>query len=125
MGRPKKEIDRKQFENLCGLQCTQEEICGWFGICSDTLESWCKRTYEMNFSEVFKEKRGLGKISLRRNQWRLAEKSAPMAIWLGTQYLGQKDQVEASVAVDTTKEDALSQSLREMAEELESGELSG
>lgn len=74
----------------------------------------------MNFSEVFKEKRGLGKISLRRNQWRLAEKSATMAIWLGKQYLGQKDQVEASVAVDVAKEDALSKSLREMAEELES-----
>ena len=74
----------------------------------------------MNFSEVFKEKRGLGKISLRRSQWRLAEKSATMAIWLGKQYLGQKDQVEASVAVDTAKEDALSKSLREMAEELES-----
>ena len=122
MGRPKKEIDQKPFENLCGLQCTQEEICGFFDICSDTLESWCKRTYEMNFSEVFKEKRGLGKISLRRNQWRLAEKNATMAIWLGKQYLGQKDQVEASVAVDTAKEDALSKSLREMAEELESDE---
>lgn len=33
---------------------------------------------------------------------------------------GQKDQVEASVVVDTAKEDALSKSLREMAEELES-----
>ena len=74
----------------------------------------------MNFSEVLKDKRGLGKISLRRSQWRLAEKSATMAIWLGKQYLGQKDQVEASVAVDTAKEDALSKSLREMAEELES-----
>ena len=116
MGRPKKEIDQKQFENLCGLQCTQEEICGFFDICSDTLESWCKRTYEMNFSEVFKEKRGLGKISLRRNQWRLAEKNATMAIWLGKQYLGQKDQVEASVAVDVANEDALSKALREEME---------
>ena len=32
---------------------------------------------------------------------------------------GQKDYVEASVVVDTAKEDALSKSLREMAEELE------
>ena len=45
-----------------------------------------------------------------------------MAIWLGKQYLGQKDQVEVSVVVDTAKEDALSKSLREMAEELESDE---
>ena len=33
---------------------------------------------------------------------------------------GQKDYVEASVVVDMAKEDALSKSLREMAEELES-----
>lgn len=96
-GRPKKYIDEKQFESLCGLQCTLEEICGWFGVCSDTLESWCKRTYKMNFSEVFKQKRGIGKISLRRSQWRLAEKNANMAIWLGKQYLGQRDEPEQSV----------------------------
>lgn len=93
-GRHKKNIDEKQFESLCGLQCTLDEICGWFGVCSDTLESWCKRTYKMNFSEVFKQKRGIGKISLRRSQWRLAEKNANMAIFLGKQYLGQKDEPE-------------------------------
>ena len=76
----------------------------------------------MTFSEVYAEKRQKGRASLRRSQFRLAEKSATMAIWLGKQYLGQKDQVEASVAVDTAKEDALSKSLREMAEELESDE---
>lgn len=91
MGRPKKEIDQKQFESLCGLQCTLEEICGWFGITDKTLDAWCRRTYHANFSEVFKQKRGAGKISLRRSQWRLAEKNANMAIWLGKQYLGQED----------------------------------
>lgn len=29
-GRPQKEIDKKIFENLCGLQCTLEEIAGVF-----------------------------------------------------------------------------------------------
>ena len=119
MARPRKEIDQKQFENLCGLQCTKEEICGWFDVTDKTLENWCKRTYKAGFSEVFRQKRGLGKISLRRHQWRLAEKSANMAIWLGKQYLDQKDQPEIDVAV-TVNEDALSKSLREMAEELES-----
>ena len=121
MGRPLKEIDKKQFENLCGLQCTKEEICGWFDVTDKTLENWCKRTYKAGFSEVFRQKRGLGKISLRRHQWRLAEKNANMAILLGKQYLDQKDQPEIDVAV-TVNEDALSKSLREMAEELESGE---
>ena len=48
----------------------------------------------MSFSEVFKQKRGIGKISLRRYQFELAKKNANMAIWLGKQYLGQKDEVQ-------------------------------
>ena len=123
MARPRKKIDQKQFENLCGLQCTLEEICGWFGVCSDTLESWCVRTYKMNFSEVFKQKRGVGKISLRRSQWRLAGKNANMAIWLGKQYLGQRDIVEQTIAVDTVKDDELSASLKTLADGLKSDEV--
>lgn len=91
MGRPRKEIDQKSFESLCGLQCTLEEICGFFDVSDKTLDAWCKRTYKACFSEVFRQKRGTGKISLRRSQFRLAEKNANMAIWLGKQYLGQKD----------------------------------
>ena len=120
MARPRKEIDQKQFENLCGLQCTLEEICGWFDVTDKTLDGWCKRTYHASFSEVFKKKRGAGKISLRRSQWQLAAKNASMAIWLGKQYLGQRDQIETTVAIDKAKEDALSRSLRELAEDLKS-----
>lgn len=91
MGRPRKEIDREQFEKLCGLQCTKEEICGWFGVTDKTLDAWCRRALGQTFSEVYAEKRQVGKISLRRSQFRLAEKNATMAIWLGKQYLGQRD----------------------------------
>ena len=97
MARPRKEIDQKQFENLCGLQCTLEEICGWFEVTDKTLDGWCKRTYHASFSDVFKQKRGAGKISLRRSQWRLAEKNATMAIFLGKQFLGQRDSVDVAV----------------------------
>ena len=89
-------IDKKQFENLCGLQCTLLEICDFFDVEDDTLNSWCKKTYGTTFSEVFKLKRGKGQISLRRMQWKLAEKNAAMAIFLGKQYLGQKDKIEYS-----------------------------
>ena len=122
MARPRKEIDQKQFENLCGLQCTLEEICDWFGVTDKTLNSWCKRTYSESFSEVFRQKRSTGKISLRRSQWRLAEKNASMAIWLGKQYLGQKDIVEVGVEKDNVQDDALSKSLRELAKGLTSDE---
>lgn len=91
VGRPAAKIDRKSFESLCGLQCTKAEICGFFDISDKTLDGWCARTYGESFSDVFRKKRGTGKISLRRAQFRLAEKNANMAIWLGKQYLGQTD----------------------------------
>lgn len=94
MGRPRKEIDRLQFERLCAIQCTEEEIAGIFDCSVDTIENWCKRTYKTTFSEVYKIHSASGKASLRRTQFKLAERSAAMAIFLGKQYLGQKDTVE-------------------------------
>lgn len=120
MGRRPKEIDQKQFENLCGLQCTYDEICSWFDVTDKTLNSWCKRTYGKNFSDVFREKRGRGKISLRRTQWELAKKNASMAIFLGKQYLGQSDQGGVIAEKDVRQEDALSASLKKIAEGLDS-----
>lgn len=54
------------------------------------------------FFRNFPQKRGKGKISLRRHQMRLAEKNATMAIWLGKQYLGQTDRPEESVDMEDT-----------------------
>lgn len=106
-GRPKKQINQKQFENLCGLQCTRDEICTFFGITDKTLTRWCRETYGQSFSAVFQEKRELGKVSLRRNQWKLAEKNAAMAIFLGKNYLDQRDvqSVELSKSIDETEKE--------------------
>lgn len=93
-GRPKKTIDKKMFENMCAIQCTKDEICGIFDIDEKTLTRWCKDTYNEGFSDVFKKKSQIGKMSLRRAQFKQAEKNATMAIWLGKQYLGQRDNVE-------------------------------
>lgn len=112
-GRPRKKIDRKQFENLCGLQCTLEEIAYFFDCSEDTIERWCKREYKSNFAEIFKKKSSAGKISLRRNQFKLAEKSPAMAIWLGKQYLNQYERVE----VETEADDKLIQLLQELNNE--------
>ena len=92
-GRPRKEIDNKIFENLCGLQCTLEEIAGVFDCSVDTIERWCKREYGETFAETYKKHSAKGKMSLRRIQFKLAEKSAAMAIFLGKNYLGQKDNI--------------------------------
>ena len=85
-------IDKTQFEKLCALQCTRDEICAVLNVDDNTLIDWCKNTYGCDFRTIFTEKKQLGKMSLRRSQWKLAEKNPTMAIWLGKQYLGQKEQ---------------------------------
>ena len=94
MGRPKIPINQQEFEKLCYMQCTETEIASFFDCSVDTIENWCKATYETTFSEIFKRKSEYGKISLRRTQFKLAEKSPAMAIFLGKQYLGQKDEMQ-------------------------------
>lgn len=95
MGRPLKQIDQKLFEGMCRIQCTQEEMCDLLECNVDTLTDWCKRTYNQTFSEVFRQKRGQGKVSLRRMQWKTAEAgNVTMQIFLGKNFLGQSDKQE-------------------------------
>lgn len=103
-GRPHKEFDKKEFMNLVGMGCTQEEICWWFRDDTgkpanvDTLSRWCKRTFGENYQEYYKKNGGMAlKISLRKSQLKLAEKSAAMAIFLGKNYLGQTDKFEQGI----------------------------
>lgn len=96
MGRPRIEIDRKTFVDLVGLGCLQDEICWFFRdndgkpISEDTLTRWCKREFGCTFAEYRNKNSMMAlKIKLRRNQLKLSETSAAMAIWLGKQMLGQ------------------------------------
>ena len=107
MARPRIDIDMEQFKKLCAIQCTEEEIASWFKCSVDTIERWCKRELKMSFAEAFKTWSADGKISLRRNQFKMAEHNVSMAIFLGKQYLGQKDQQDVQISRsddDTIKE---------------------
>ncbi len=95
VGRPRIEIDKNEFEKLCGLHATRNEIAGWFECSEDTIENWCNSTYGVNFSVIFKQKASRGKISLRRKQMEVAlNGSIPMLIFLGKNKLGQRDSFE-------------------------------
>lgn len=91
MARPRKNIDQRSFENLCKIMCTLEEISGFFDCSPDTIERWCKRTYHERFTDTYSRFSAYGKMRLRRSQFKLAEKNATMGIWLGKQYLDQRD----------------------------------
>lgn len=87
-GRPKIQIDYELVKKLASIQCTEKEIASVIGCTDRTMQNdpECMKAYYEGLDQ--------GKMSLRRTQFKLAEKNAPMAIFLGKQYLGQRDVIE-------------------------------
>lgn len=90
-GRPKRKLNKmglEVVEKLSSFMCTEEEIAAFMDVSVELLHN------DENiacFTECVKKGRKKGKASLRSNQFRLSRTNATMAIWLGKQYLGQKD----------------------------------
>lgn len=107
-GPPEKQVNFDQVIYWMKLQATAEEIAAAFHMCEDTLDRRLKEEFGVGFSEL-KKRIGPGeaKISLRRYQFKQAEKSATMAIWLGKQWLGQRDHEEDKE--DLPKRDAITE----------------
>ena len=101
MARPKKVIDYEAVEKLASIQCTQEEIANFLDISVRTLQR------DEEFCRLFKKGRDNGKMSLRRTQFKIAEKNASMAIFLGKQYLGQRDVIETDNTHEISKVEEL------------------
>lgn len=89
-------IDKGTFERLCNLMCVEYEICGVLNVSHDTLLRWIRQEYgqEETFKSVANRFGAKKKAQLREIQFKLAEENPSMAIFLGKQYLGQKDVVE-------------------------------
>jgi hypothetical protein len=91
VGPPPKKVDWTLFEQLCAVQCTQTEIASMLKISVESLRSKSKANYGEEYCVIYKRYSETGKCSLRRNQFVMSAKNATMAIWLGKQWLGQKD----------------------------------
>lgn len=84
IGRPPAKVDPDQVRTLAGIMCTQEEIAAVVKCSVDTLAR--------RFADEIKTGRMEGKASLRRHQYqRAVNGSDAMLIWLGKQYLDQKE----------------------------------
>lgn len=89
MPRPEAKIDLAELEKLCGMQCTDEEIAAFFGVSTRTIE---RRRQIVKFAEVMDQGRAKGRISVRRNLFRLASAgNVAAAIFLSKNLLGYKD----------------------------------
>ena len=99
MGRPKKKIDYEMVKKLGGMMCTQEEIASCLDMCTKTLQR------DPEFSLVYKKALDAGHMSLRRLQMKAAEKgNTAMLIFLGKNYLGQRDKFVEEELDEMTKQ---------------------
>jgi len=91
IGRPRKEVSRKEVDDLIAYQATETEICGHLGINKGTLLSrireWTKDP-EICYSAYFGQKSGSGRIKLRKLGFKLAANNAAVCIFLHKVYLG-------------------------------------
>ena len=83
-------ITTKALREIAKLQCTRGEAAAFLGISRRALITLLQ---DERGKRAWDEGRELGKVSLRRKQFRLAGTSTPMAIHLGKQYLEQQDKV--------------------------------
>ncbi len=99
MGRPKKEMSLDLIKSMIEIGATQEEIAFCLHCSVDTIENFCKEN-DTTYSDIYKKHNSTFKISIRRMQLKSAsEGSIPMQIWLGKQYLGQRDRTEADTNI--------------------------
>ena len=89
-GRPKKQpkYDYSLVEDLAGIFCTQEEIASILDI------SIRKAQQDAEFMRYFKKGSENAKSSIKRAQFKSAiGGNTTMLIWLGKQYLGQREPI--------------------------------
>jgi len=100
MPRKKAEIDMKLVRLLASIGCTQEEIAAACGISETTLKARCKNEIQDGYAEM--------RRSLRKWQYNLAKTgNLGMLIWLGKQYLGQREKTDAVVREEVVTLDLL------------------
>lgn len=101
-GRPKKQIDYEAVERLASIMCTQQEIANYLNLHVTTL------LRDEEFCDTYKKGLDKGKMSIRRQQYKSAESgNVTMQIWLGKQYLNQRDRNEITNKETVDKLDSL------------------
>lgn len=95
MSARKVNIDWDKVDKYLQAQCSGVGIASILGIHENTLYERCKSDKGMEFGAYSAIKKGEGKELLKAKQFSIAMNgNVPMAIWLGKQYLDQKDKQE-------------------------------
>lgn len=107
------QINWVEFDKLCVMQCSLIEIASWFECSPDTIERSVLREKKMKFADYFEQKRGKGKIALRRKMFDMAQNgNVTLLIWLSKQYLDMKDKVDQNIMQTSTDVPATAEQLK-------------
>lgn len=103
MARPEADIDWKKVDAYLQAHCNGTGIAGLLGISPETLYRACKRDHKIGFDEYSQQKKAEGKELLKAKQFETAMSgNVSMQIWLGKQYLNQRDRAEMEQSGTTT-----------------------
>jgi hypothetical protein len=88
-GRPRAVVNLELAEKLAYIHCSDVDIAWCLGV---SLKTFQRRKKTPAFAEALGRGHAKGRSRIRQLQLDAAEKGNPtMLIWLGKQYLGQKD----------------------------------
>lgn len=93
MSRPEKHIDWSMVDKLLQAHCPGTEIAASFDMHADTFYRRVNEEFGVGFTEYSQQKKKKGKNNLRLAQLKNAlEGNTSMQVWLGKNWLGQKDE---------------------------------
>jgi hypothetical protein len=83
------ETTRMTIQGLASIFATQEEAAAVLGVKPTRFMTFVRDNPDV--MEIWERGGRIGKVSVRRKQFALADRNVGMAIWLGKQFLGQRD----------------------------------
>ena len=95
MGRKPIEIDWDTFNKLCSFPIKQDDISWILDVSVDKLANEIRAKFDMTFSEYMTKRQATLRLSLLQKQYQVAMNgNVSMLIWLGKNWLGQRDKFE-------------------------------
>ena len=88
------QIDWKKIDTMLGDLCSSIEVASALKISTEELNKAVMKKYRIDMDTYAKQKQADTLHKMRTSQKQLAETNATMSIWLGKQYLGQRDRKE-------------------------------
>lgn len=119
MGRKPLDIAWGEFDKLCEIQCTIQELAAYFRCSEDALLKAVKRVKGVPFGVYFEQMKGSGRVSLRRKMFQTALKGdRQLMVWLSKQHLkmAEKSEVKMSGGIKSENPRTIEEIQAELAE---------